>query len=235
MTIEICGITPGGHHVALEHVGIARQRIDALLDARAAGVVEADHRRADLHGDVHDLADLGGMHARQRAAEHGEVLAEDIDQPAVDRAVAGHHAVAGDLLVSPCRSRSSGARRTCRTPRTSRDRAARRGARAPSACPWRAARRCGAARRPPARPPGAAPAFPTSSAFDNSGSRRPFSGIEINKSSPCRSRAHASTALAPLRDSFWGSHSAFPPQSSGELSASYEGGRGHESQSCCDS
>src|SRR5690242_21409907 len=39
------------------------------------------------------------MHARQRAAEHGEVLAEDVDQPAVDRAMAGHHAVARDLLV----------------------------------------------------------------------------------------------------------------------------------------
>ena len=39
------------------------------------------------------------MHARQRAAEHGEILAEDVDQPAVDRALAGHHAVARDLLV----------------------------------------------------------------------------------------------------------------------------------------
>jgi hypothetical protein len=35
----------------------------------------------------------------QRAAEHGEVLAEDEDQAAVDRAVAGDHAVAGDLGV----------------------------------------------------------------------------------------------------------------------------------------
>src|SRR5690242_5666065 len=39
------------------------------------------------------------MHARQRAAEHGEVLAEDIDQPAVDGAVPGDHAVPRDLLV----------------------------------------------------------------------------------------------------------------------------------------
>ena len=38
--------------------------------------------------------------SRQRAAEHGEVLGEDVDQPAVDPAVAGDHAVAGnDLLV----------------------------------------------------------------------------------------------------------------------------------------
>jgi hypothetical protein len=88
-----------GHHVALEHLGIAAQRGHALLDARAARVVQADHRRADLHGLVHDLADLLGVRFGQRAAEHGEVLAEHEHQAAVDHAVAGHHAVAGDLVV----------------------------------------------------------------------------------------------------------------------------------------
>ena len=62
-------------------------------------IVEADHRRADLHRRVHDLADLLRVPLGQRAAEHGEVLGEDIDQPAVDRARAGDHAVAGDLLL----------------------------------------------------------------------------------------------------------------------------------------
>ncbi len=38
------------------------------------------------------------MHARERAAEHGEILAEDVDQPAVDRAMAGYHAVARNFL-----------------------------------------------------------------------------------------------------------------------------------------
>ena len=89
----------GGHHVALEHLGIAAQRGHALLDAGAARVVEADHRRAHLHGLVHDLADLLGMGLGQRAAEDGEVLAEDEHHPTVDGAVAGDHAVAGDLLV----------------------------------------------------------------------------------------------------------------------------------------
>ena len=37
--------------------------------------------------------------SRKRAAEHGEILAEHEHQPAVDRAPAGHHAVAGDLLL----------------------------------------------------------------------------------------------------------------------------------------
>ena len=33
----------------------------------------------------------------QRAAEHGEILAEDIDHAAIDRAPAGDDAIAGDL------------------------------------------------------------------------------------------------------------------------------------------
>ena len=88
-----------GEHVALEHLGIAAQAGDAFLDARAAAVVEADHRRTDLHRGIHHLADLLRVAFRQRAAEDGEILAEDIDQPAVDRARSGDHAVAGDLLV----------------------------------------------------------------------------------------------------------------------------------------
>ena len=88
----------GGHHVALEDVGIAAERGDAFLDARAARVVEADHRRADLHRVVHDLADLLGVGFGQRAAEDGEVLREDEHQAAVDGAVAGDDAVAGNLL-----------------------------------------------------------------------------------------------------------------------------------------
>ena len=39
------------------------------------------------------------MGLRQRAAEDGEILGEDEDQAAVDRAPAGDHAVAGELLL----------------------------------------------------------------------------------------------------------------------------------------
>jgi hypothetical protein len=88
-----------GHHVALEDVGITAQRGHTFLDARAAAVVQADDRRADLHRLVHHLADLLGMGLAQGAAEDGEVLAEDEHQAAVDHAVAGDHAVARDLVV----------------------------------------------------------------------------------------------------------------------------------------
>ena len=88
-----------GQDVALEHVGIAREARHPLLDAGPARIVEADDRRADLHGTVHDLADLLGMTFGQRAAEDGEVLAEDEDETAVDRAMARDHAVARDPLI----------------------------------------------------------------------------------------------------------------------------------------
>ncbi len=74
MISEICGITPLASDVALEHVGVAAERRHAFLDARAARIVEADHRGADLNRLVHDLADLLGMRLGQRATEHGEVL-----------------------------------------------------------------------------------------------------------------------------------------------------------------
>src|SRR5262249_43931906 len=70
----------------------------ALLDARAARVVEADDGRADAHRQVHDLANLRRVGARQRAPEDGEVLREQEHLPAVDFPVAGDDAVAGDLL-----------------------------------------------------------------------------------------------------------------------------------------
>ena len=38
------------------------------------------------------------MAFRQGTAENGKILREDIDQPAVDGAAAGHDAVTGDLL-----------------------------------------------------------------------------------------------------------------------------------------
>ncbi len=80
--------------VADEDVAVGAERDDALLDPGTAGVVEADHGRADLRGEVHDLAHLLGHRLAQRPAEDREVLREDGDRAAVDRAPAGHHRVA---------------------------------------------------------------------------------------------------------------------------------------------
>ena len=73
-----------GERVAQEDVRVAGEALHALLDARAARVVEADDRRAHAGGQVHDLADLLRVGAGERAAEDGEVLGEDEDLAAVD-------------------------------------------------------------------------------------------------------------------------------------------------------
>ena len=47
-----------------------------------------------MHRHIHDFANLLRVGFRQRPAEHGEVLREDINHTAVDRAPAGHNTVA---------------------------------------------------------------------------------------------------------------------------------------------
>src|SRR5919198_4273424 len=84
----------GALHVANEDVAVSAERHDALLDAGAPGVVEADHGAADLGRQIHDLAHLLGHHLAERAAEDGEVLREDADLATVDLAVARDHGVA---------------------------------------------------------------------------------------------------------------------------------------------
>ena len=87
-----------GERIAQENIGIARQRFDAFLNARAAGIVQADHGRAGAHRQVHDLGDFGGVGFGKRAAENGEILREDVHQAASDAAVAGDKPVAGRAL-----------------------------------------------------------------------------------------------------------------------------------------
>ncbi len=95
----ICGMTPDDDDVALEHLAIAAERRDAFLDAGAAGIEQADDRRPRLQRHVLDLEDLLRVGFGERAAEHGEVLGEQEDRAAVDRAPAGDDAVAGDFLL----------------------------------------------------------------------------------------------------------------------------------------
>ena len=85
--------------IAQEDVRVARQRHHSFLNARAARVVQANHRRARTHGQVHDLADFRGVGFGERAAEHCKIVRKDVDQPAVDAAVAGDEAVARRALL----------------------------------------------------------------------------------------------------------------------------------------
>src|SRR5258708_14223018 len=76
---------------------VARGGDHPFLDARATAVVEADHRASGLGREVHHLASLLREWARQATAEDGEIVTEDANLAAVDRAVSGDHAVAGNF------------------------------------------------------------------------------------------------------------------------------------------
>src|SRR4051812_39576487 len=50
--------------VAQKDIGVTAKTHDAFLNARAARIVETDDRRAHLHREVHNLADLLGVRLR---------------------------------------------------------------------------------------------------------------------------------------------------------------------------
>ena len=128
-------------HVAAEDLAVQAQRGDALLDAGAAGVVDADDRAAGLQREVHDLDDLLAEDLAEAAAEDGEVLGEHADLAAVDRAVAGDHAVAVRALLVQAERAGAVAGQRVESRRRSPRRGRPRCARGRSACPWRAAPR----------------------------------------------------------------------------------------------
>src|ERR1700682_5644933 len=85
--------------VAEENIGVTRERGDTFLNARAAGIVEADDGSARAHGKVHDFADFLRVGFRERTAENGKVLRENINQAAIDTAEAGDETIAGGTLL----------------------------------------------------------------------------------------------------------------------------------------
>ena len=92
------------HHARSEDVPFkdlseTGQGVDAFLDARAAGIVQADDRGAGADRQVHHLANLFGHRLGQGSAGDGEILRKDIHYTAVDGAAAGHHAVAVEVLL----------------------------------------------------------------------------------------------------------------------------------------
>jgi hypothetical protein len=75
-------------------MGPSCQRYDAFLNPRAARIIQSDQRCADAGGHIHDLDDFGGVGFGERAAEDGEVLGEDKNEPAFDASVSGDESVA---------------------------------------------------------------------------------------------------------------------------------------------
>src|SRR3712207_6568214 len=83
----------GGVHVAPEDLAVEAEGDHALLDARAAALVDADDGAAVADGQVEDLDDLLAVDLAEAAAEDRDVLGEDAHRAAVDGAVAGDDAV----------------------------------------------------------------------------------------------------------------------------------------------
>ncbi len=84
----------GQQLVAAAQLGVPGQRRRGVLDAGAAGVVDADDRAADHGHPLHQPGDLAAEHLSDGALEHRLVVAEHADRAAVDGGVAGDHAVA---------------------------------------------------------------------------------------------------------------------------------------------
>gem|GEM_PF-4879990 len=89
----------GRHGIAIENLAVTGKGIDPFLDPGAAGIVESDKRGPGFQGQVHDLADLLGMHLAQAAGPGGEILGIGKHRPAVDQAVPRDDTIGGDFHV----------------------------------------------------------------------------------------------------------------------------------------
>ena len=77
----------------------------ALLQARAAGLDEPDHRRARLAGEAHDADDRLRVRLAERAAHEPGVLGEAEDRPPRSGPGTGEDAIARErALARPARA-----------------------------------------------------------------------------------------------------------------------------------
>src|SRR5207245_2565858 len=88
------GNDPGRQGVAKEDIGVATQADNTLLDTRPAALAQPDDRRAILHREIHNFADLQRVRFRNGATEHSEVLREDEDRAPLDLPPASYDPVA---------------------------------------------------------------------------------------------------------------------------------------------
>jgi len=89
----------GPLHVTPENLGVTAQGLYALLDARATRIIEADQGSAIFHREIHELADLGRVGARERSTKNRKILGKNIHDAAIDFAKARDHAIAQGLAL----------------------------------------------------------------------------------------------------------------------------------------
>src|SRR5207248_8014584 len=77
-----------------KNVCISSKRNHAFLNARAARVIQSDHRSPHTGGHFHDLDDLSCVRFRERSPKDCEVLREHKNQAPFDAAVSGDETIA---------------------------------------------------------------------------------------------------------------------------------------------
>ena len=89
------GHDAGEQDIGVEHLAVTGKRIHALLDARAAGILERHHGNADLECVQHGAGDLLRLHLAEGTGDHAEILAHHCHLRVADIAGAGNHAIGG--------------------------------------------------------------------------------------------------------------------------------------------
>src|SRR5687768_1674174 len=85
--------------VAQKNVRVAPETDDTFLNTRSPGIIQTNNRSANLHGQVHDLANFFSVSFRKRSAKHSEVLREHKNVASIDQTVSGDHTVARIQLL----------------------------------------------------------------------------------------------------------------------------------------
>ena len=88
----------GSAHIIVENVAVSGQRVDAFLDARAAGIVDADQRAAGVYRSFDDVGDFLSVQKAERSALQRKILGIYGHLSAVDGPESGDDAVVGDVF-----------------------------------------------------------------------------------------------------------------------------------------
>src|SRR5207248_403213 len=89
----------GSQRVAQENIRVRAQADYAFLDACPTRVIQSNYWSAILHSQVHNLANFLGVCLGKRTTKDREILRKDVNQAAVDLAIARDNSISGDSLI----------------------------------------------------------------------------------------------------------------------------------------
>ena len=83
----------GQQHVIVEHLAVAREGIDTLLDAGSTRVIDKDERRARVSASLHHGSHFVRLGFTSGTAHHSEVLRRNVSRATEDGTRTSHHTV----------------------------------------------------------------------------------------------------------------------------------------------